>query len=179
MALEEGIVTRTAGDTAFITTRRTTACEGCSERHVCHSMGNVKEIEIEVANPIAAKPGDTVMVAFKTSQLVTLSFMLYVFPIIAMVIGAVFGDSVAGNFGGDPSIFAAVFGFLFFGIAMARHCHGRHQIKRQPGQKDRPIPAGHHRDKEKRPAQGVGKFIRVYHVRAIAPLSGNSNTCQF
>ena len=118
MALEEGIVTRTAGDTAFITTRRTTACEGCSERHVCHSMGNVKEIEIEVANPIAAKPGDTVMVAFKTSQLVTLSFMLYVFPIIAMVIGAVFGDSVAGNFGGDPSIFAAVFGFLFFGIAM-------------------------------------------------------------
>ncbi|MFP4531070.1 MAG: SoxR reducing system RseC family protein [Desulfobacterales bacterium] len=119
MALEEGIVTRTNGETAFITTRRTTACEGCSERHVCHSMGNVKEIEIEVANPLGAKPGDTVLVAFKTSQLVTLSFMLYVFPIIAMLIGALFGNSVAENFSGDPSIFAAVFGFLFFGIAMS------------------------------------------------------------
>ncbi len=119
MALEEGIVTRANGETAFITTRRTTACEGCSERHVCHSMGNVKEIEIEVANPLGAKPGDTVLVAFKTSQLVTLSFMLYVFPIIAMVIGALFGNSVAENFSGDPSIFAAVFGFLFFGIAMS------------------------------------------------------------
>lgn len=118
MALEEGIVTRTNGDTAFITTRRTTACEGCSERHVCHSMGNVKEIEIEVANPLGAKPGDTVLVAFKTSQLVTLSFMLYVFPIIAMVVGAFFGNAMAENYGGDPSIFAAVFGFLFFGIAM-------------------------------------------------------------
>lgn len=52
MALEEGIVTRANGETAFITTRRTTACEGCSERHVCHSTGNVKEIEIEVANPL-------------------------------------------------------------------------------------------------------------------------------
>ncbi|MFP4226584.1 MAG: SoxR reducing system RseC family protein [Desulfobacterales bacterium] len=119
MALEEGIVTRTNGETAFITTRRTTACEGCSERHVCHSMGNVKEIEIEVANPLGAKPGDTVLVTFKTSQLVTLSFMLYVFPIIAMLIGALFGNSVAENFSGDPSIFAAVFGFLFFGIAMS------------------------------------------------------------
>jgi sigma-E factor negative regulatory protein RseC len=119
MASEEGIVIRTGGDTAFITTRRTTACEGCSERHVCHSIGNVKEIEIEVANPIRARPGDTVMVAFKTSQIVALSFMLYVFPIIAMVIGAVFGNAMAPNFGGDPSILAAVFGFLFFGIAMA------------------------------------------------------------
>ena len=119
MALEEGIITRTIGDTAFIRTQRTTACEGCSERHTCHSMGNAKEIEIEVANPVRATAGDTVVVAFKTSQLVLLSFMLYVFPIIAMVVGAVFGNSIAENFGGDPSIFAAVFGFLFFGIAMA------------------------------------------------------------
>ena len=119
MALEEGIVTRTTGDTAFIRTRRTTACEGCSERHACHSMGNIKEIEIEVANPLGATAGDLVVVAFKTSQLVFLSFMLYVFPIIAMVIGAIFGNSIAGNFGSDPSIFAAIFGFLFFGLAMA------------------------------------------------------------
>ena len=118
MALEEGIITRTAGDSAFIRTRRTTACEGCSERHTCHSMGNIKEIEIEVANPVGATAGDTVVVAFKTSQLVLLSFMLYVFPIIAMVLGAIFGDSIAENFSGDPSIFAAVFGFMFFGIAM-------------------------------------------------------------
>lgn len=119
MALEEGIITRTTGDTAFIRTRRTTACEGCSERHTCHSMGNIKEIEIEVANPVGATAGDTVMVAFKTSQLVLLSFMLYVFPIIAMLVGAVFGNAIAENFGGDPSVFAAFFGFLFFGIAMA------------------------------------------------------------
>ncbi len=119
MALEEAIITRTSQDKAFIVTRRTTACEGCSERHACHSLGGIKEIEIEVANPVHAEAGDTVMVAFKTSQLVRLSFMLYIFPIIALVIGAVLGDAFADNFNGDASIFAAVFGFLFFGIALA------------------------------------------------------------
>ncbi len=118
MALEEGIITRTTGDTALIRTQRTTACEGCSERHVCHSMGNVKEIEIEVANPIGATAGDIVVVTFKTGQLIRLSFMLYIFPIIALVIGALLGNSIAPNFDGDPSIVAAVFGFLFFGMAM-------------------------------------------------------------
>lgn len=119
MALEEAIVSRTSKDKAFVVTRRTTACEGCSERHACHSLGGIKEIEIEVANPVHAETGDTVMVAFKTSQLVRLSFMLYIFPIIALVIGAVFGDALAAGFNGDPSIFAAVFGFLFFAIALA------------------------------------------------------------
>jgi len=119
LALEEGIITRANRDKAFIITRRATACEGCSERHACHSLGGVQEVEIEVANPVHAEAGDTVMVAFKTSQLVKLSFMLYIFPIIAMVIGAVFGDAIAANLNRDPSIFAAVFGILFFGIAMA------------------------------------------------------------
>ncbi len=118
MALEEAIITRTSRDKAFIVTRRTTACEGCSERHACHSLGGIKEIEIEVANPVHAEAGDTVMVAFKTSQLVRLSFMLYIFPIIALVIGAVLGDAFAAGFNADASIFAALFGFLFFGIAL-------------------------------------------------------------
>jgi len=118
MAQEEGTITRTTGDTAFIITRRATACEGCSERHVCHSMGNIKEIEMEATNRIGAAVGDTVIVAFKTSQLIILSFMLYIFPIIAMVIGAVFGESAASRVNADPSILAAVFGFLFFGLAM-------------------------------------------------------------
>ncbi len=119
MALEEGTITRTTKDTAYIITRRMTACEGCSERHVCHSAGQNKEIEVEAANPIHAEPGDTVMVAFKTSQLIVLAFMLYVFPILALVAGALLGNSIlAPNLKGDPSVFAALFGFLFFGIAM-------------------------------------------------------------
>jgi len=119
LALEEGIITRVPGaDTAYIVTRRATACEGCSERHLCHATSGDREIEVEAANPVHAEAGDTVMVAFKTNQLVRLAFMLYIFPIIALVIGAVLGDSIAPNFGGDPSVFAAVFGFLFFGIAL-------------------------------------------------------------
>jgi sigma-E factor negative regulatory protein RseC len=119
MALEQGIITRAGEGTAHMRTQRLTACEGCSERHICHSMGGKQEVEIEVANPVQAEPGDTVLVAFKTSQLLLLSFMLYIFPIIAMVAGAVLGNTiVAPNTGGDPSIYAAVFGFLFFAAAM-------------------------------------------------------------
>ncbi|HMA67806.1 MAG TPA: SoxR reducing system RseC family protein [Desulfosalsimonadaceae bacterium] len=130
MALEEAIITRTNRNTAVVQTRRTAACEGCSERHVCHSMGGNREIEVEVANPVGAEPGDTVMVAFKTSQLVLLSFLLYVFPIIAMVIGAVLGDSLAPRYNADPSIFAAVLGFLFFAAAMGIIIWKDRQVKK-------------------------------------------------
>ncbi|MFO7838926.1 MAG: SoxR reducing system RseC family protein [Desulfosalsimonadaceae bacterium] len=130
MALEEAIITRTNRDTAVVQTRRTAACEGCSERHACHSMGGNREIEVEVANPVGAETGDTVMVAFKTSQLIMLSFLLYVFPVISMVIGAVLGDALAPRYNGDPSIFAAVLGFLFFAAAMGFIIRKDRQVKK-------------------------------------------------
>ncbi len=68
-------------------------------------------MEFEASNPINARVGDTVDVEMKTGQLLRLSFFLYVFPILVMVAGALIGNHLALRFNGDPSLFAAVFGF--------------------------------------------------------------------
>lgn len=111
MATEQGRVTAVKGNNAILRARRSSACEGCREKDQCTSVADGKEMEFEASNPINARVGDTVDVEMKTGQLLRLSFFLYVFPILVMVAGAMIGNHLAPRFNGDPSLFAAVFGF--------------------------------------------------------------------
>lgn len=76
-------------------------------------------MEVEAMNTVNARPGDLVVVYSETSKLFKLSFLLYVFPIIIMIVGALIGERVAENFHGNPSAYSASFGFFFFFGAMA------------------------------------------------------------
>jgi sigma-E factor negative regulatory protein RseC len=119
MATEEGIITKVNQSTALVRTARSSACESCSERGACTTLGGGRQMEVEVLNPLNAKVGDTVVISFKTSRLLGLSFFLYVFPIIAMIAGALLGDHIAADCNGDHSAYAAGLGFFAFFIAMA------------------------------------------------------------
>jgi len=118
MASEEGIITKVNGDTAMLRTRQKTACGSCADRKHCHMSGNDEEIEVEAANPINAKVGDIVVVSYNSTRLFLLAFFLYVFPIILMIIGALIGERVAAAHNGNPSAYAALFGFGLFFISM-------------------------------------------------------------
>ncbi|MGB9499431.1 MAG: SoxR reducing system RseC family protein [Dissulfuribacterales bacterium] len=118
MAKEEGIIIKYNKTTAMVKTIQSTACDSCSEKDVCKTTGGGKIMEVEAINTANAKLGDLVVVSFDTGQLFMLSFMLYVFPIIAMIIGALFGEHIAKNFNANPSTFSAIFGFSFFFISM-------------------------------------------------------------
>ncbi|MCD6585107.1 MAG: SoxR reducing system RseC family protein [Desulfobacteraceae bacterium] len=120
MATEEGIIIKVNDTTAMVKTSQMTACESCAEKDTCHSTeGNGKLMEVEAKNSVNAQIGDTVVVSFATSQLFKLSFLLYVFPIMVMIFGALLGERMAENFNGNPSTYSAVMGFAFFFIAMA------------------------------------------------------------
>jgi sigma-E factor negative regulatory protein RseC len=120
MASEEGIVFK-LGDagagTAWVRTTRSSACAACSSRDVCHAEGGGQEMEVEAINTAQANVGDRILLNIKTSSLLKATFLLYVFPILAMIAGALVGQSVAGMRGADPSGLSALFGFLFFGLA--------------------------------------------------------------
>ena len=120
MATEEGIVFK-LGDagpgTAWVRTTRSSACAGCSSRDACHAEGGGKEMEVEAINTASARVGDRIVLNIKTSSLLKATFLLYVFPILAMIAGALLGQTVAGMRGADPSGLSALFGFLFFGLA--------------------------------------------------------------
>ena len=119
MATEEGIIIQVNQDTAILKTRQMTACESCSEKETCHSTGGGKKImEVEAVNTVNAQVGDIVMVTFETGRLFMLSFLLYVFPIILMIIGALIGENMAHDFNANPSAVSALVGFAFFFAAM-------------------------------------------------------------
>ncbi len=122
MATEEGIVFKMGAPgagTAWVKTTRSSACESCSSKDACHGEGDGKEMEMEVEaiNTVEARVGDRIVLNIETAYLLKATFLLYVFPILAMIAGAVLGQALAVMRGTDPSGWSALFGFLFFGLA--------------------------------------------------------------
>ncbi len=120
MATEEGIVFKMGSPgsgMAWVKTTRSSACESCSSRHACQAGESGKEMEVEAINTAEAGVGDRILLNIKTGSLLKATFLLYVFPILAMIAGALLGQTVGIMRGGDPSGMSALFAFLFFGLA--------------------------------------------------------------
>ncbi len=73
---------------------------------------------VEARNPAGAKVGDRVVLSFETSSLLKALFLLYVFPIICMIAGAVVGHKFAIIYNYNDSVMSAISGFLFFFLAI-------------------------------------------------------------
>lgn len=117
MATEEGVVIRIDADTAWVKTKKSQACEGCASRGACSIMGGGDEMEVQAVNTAGGRVGDRVVINFDTTPLLKATFLIYVFPILCLLAGALTGMKLAPRFNFDPSVFAAVCGFLFFGLA--------------------------------------------------------------
>ncbi len=75
-------------------------------------------MEVEALNPVGASPGDRVLIRFDTGKLMGISFFLYVFPILFLIVGAVLGQAFSSVLGMNPSVASALGGFAFFGAAV-------------------------------------------------------------
>lgn len=137
MARETGVVTQIKGANALVKTQRAAACDGCSEKSTCHSFGGSREMEIEALNPAKASVGDTVTIEFGTGGMLKLSLLLYIFPIAALLAGAIIGHQAAFAFGVDASIFSAIVGFtaLFASLAVLL------KLEKKASQSDRYKPS--------------------------------------
>lgn len=117
MITENGIVTSATDTTAWIKTTRSGACEACSSRESCGTASNQKEMIVSVKNTLCVKPGDHVVIGLETRPIMYLTFLLYVFPIIMLVIGALIGNAAAPKLEINSSLTSMVCGFFFFGLA--------------------------------------------------------------
>lgn len=117
MATERGIVTKIDSTTAWVKTTRTSACRTCSAKSSCSTGESGKEMEVEAINEAGAQIGDRIIISIETASLLKASFLLYVFPILLMIAGAVIGQKTGPVFDIDPSLFSAIVGFLFFFIS--------------------------------------------------------------
>lgn len=118
MATEQGIVIKTDSKAAWVKTVKSGDCAACSARGSCHSAGSSNEMEVKAINVAGAKVGDRIVLSFETSSLLKATFLLYVFPILLLIIGAVIGQEVAPGLNFNPSGFSAIVGFSFFFAAV-------------------------------------------------------------
>jgi sigma-E factor negative regulatory protein RseC len=118
LATEEGVVIRVEGGTAWVKTRRGSACASCSARHSCASPeGDGREMEVAAINVVGAAIGDQVVVSIASAALLKASFLLYVFPIICMIAGAFAGNAAGPFFNMEESTASVVAAAVFFGIS--------------------------------------------------------------
>lgn len=119
MITEHGIITRADTQTAWVRTTRTGACKACEARGTCETAAHRKEMHVAVRNTLNVKTGDQVVIGMESGPLLYLSFLLYVFPVILLLIGIFIGNRMAPAAGIDPSLSAIGTGLVFFGIAFA------------------------------------------------------------
>jgi sigma-E factor negative regulatory protein RseC len=117
MMTEEGMVKRTVGTKAWVVTSRSEMCESCSSHGACHVLGGGKEMEVEALNLVQARPGDQVLLTLENQSLVKLSFLVYLFPILALIAGATLGQKVAPILGTNAELTSFGIASLCFGLA--------------------------------------------------------------
>jgi sigma-E factor negative regulatory protein RseC len=119
MATEVGIVTEISeSNMALVTTQRSGSCDSCGAKSMCHSLGGGKEAQVNAINSANARVGDRIVISFKTTSLMRAMFLLYAFPIICLLIGAIIGHNFAPVFQINSSALSAITGFLFFFMAL-------------------------------------------------------------
>lgn len=95
MIEEHGTVIAISGDRATIKAKRSEACEGCGTKDMCHDADG-ESAKLEALNPIDAKVGDEVNFTVGTGAVIRAGVLIYLFPMIAFIVGVVIVQALAG-----------------------------------------------------------------------------------
>jgi len=110
MQVEVGTVIETSGGTAKVLVKRNSACDHCPSRSCCTSLGGDLK-RVDVSNVIGAKKGQKVKVGISPKAVLKASFVLYMIPILALIIGALLGNYLGAQ---HKEIWAVSIGVRFF-----------------------------------------------------------------
>ncbi|MEJ2470131.1 MAG: SoxR reducing system RseC family protein [Desulfuromonadales bacterium] len=116
MIEENGTVVALKDDhTAIVSCQKSSLCENCATKDCCTLGDDNRSRQIEVKNGLGARVGDQVRIATTTRSFLQSSFLLYIVPLIALVIGAIAGLLIGERFdvGLDPNVMSAIFGMFF------------------------------------------------------------------
>lgn len=92
MIEETGIVVENKGETVLIRAERTSSCESCAQKSVCHTGSGGGDMLIEADNPIGAKKGDYVVFTVGAGSVLKAGILLYLVPVLCFIFGVVLGQ---------------------------------------------------------------------------------------
>jgi len=75
-------------------------------------------MEVAVINRIGAKEGDRIVLNIQSGPFLKATFLIYMFPILCMVLGAIIGEKLSLSLDFGKSALSAAFGFSFFILAI-------------------------------------------------------------
>jgi len=116
MLEEFGSVVELKGkETAVVLCQRSSFCQHCASMQSCQVADDNRSMLVEALNPLGAAVGDRVRLVTSTRSFLQSSFLLYIVPLIALVVGAVAGHQVGLRLAGgpDPNLLAAIIGTTF------------------------------------------------------------------
>jgi sigma-E factor negative regulatory protein RseC len=115
MVTEEGVIEKIFRHKALIRIQKSSACAHCDSRGACQVISD-REMLIEIANDLQAKVGDHVEISVQEGSLVKLSLLVFFLPIVALVVGAYAGGSLADSLEIDSTLSSVLGGALAMGI---------------------------------------------------------------
>jgi sigma-E factor negative regulatory protein RseC len=92
------------------------SCGSCSSAHSCHTSKSAMKVKTTVINPVGAGPGDMVAIDISTSKLLKSMALVYLFPVMGLVTGAVIGSNMAGSLSMSETAGAVLFGGICLAI---------------------------------------------------------------
>ncbi len=116
MLEEVGVVLRVEGELAIVKTQRSSMCNGCHSGGFCKAFGGDSVMEVAARNEAGARVGDEVRVTVASKTFLKASFLVYMVPVTALILGALLGGTM-GPFlypGASSDLLPVVFGSIFF-----------------------------------------------------------------
>jgi sigma-E factor negative regulatory protein RseC len=96
MLEETAMVVSISQGHAMVALVRSEACGDCAAKSMCNPASD-NTMQMEVENPVGAKPGERVIIELPPEALLKASTLAYLFPATVMVIGATVGWSRTGT----------------------------------------------------------------------------------
>jgi sigma-E factor negative regulatory protein RseC len=116
MLEEAGVIVRVEGELAIVKTKRSSMCDGCHSGGFCKALGGGSEMEVAARNEVGANVGDEVKVTVASKTFLKASFLVYMVPVAALILGALLGTEVGPTLspGESSDLFPVVFGLTLF-----------------------------------------------------------------
>jgi sigma-E factor negative regulatory protein RseC len=118
MMEESGTVTKVEGIMAKVAVQKKSSCDGCTAGGACQSTP--EGALIEAFNPVHASVGQVVRISFKPYTYLKGTMLVYGFPVVALIAGAIIGKSIGELYFQDVNsdMVAAIMGFLLLGLSL-------------------------------------------------------------
>ncbi len=119
---EQGVVERTEGRSAWIRVERSSACASCPSRDECNVESGGGMV-VKAENTAGCSTGDRVRLSMPARSFLKSTFLVYILPVAALVVGAFFGRKFINieRISEDTASVVCAFGFMALYFLLLRH----------------------------------------------------------